>query len=108
MNIEKYELSGGSLVEVHKVFGNDYYLAIVDIDGEYPETGKIAKNSGRQEYIIILEGSMKITVDGEEHSLVAGESILVPDGGTYGIIGKGRALVFVNDQPGSKTDILDK
>jgi quercetin dioxygenase-like cupin family protein len=108
-HVQKYDLSGGDTVEVHQPFGKQVYFAIADMEGNpYPEGGKIAKDNGRIEYMLMLEGEMNITINGETKTVKQGEFIQVNDGDTYSIVGKGRSLVFVKDEEGGKTEILPK
>lgn len=106
--IQKYDLDGGSVVEVHKPFGNEFYFAVATLDGVYPEEGKIAKDNGRIEYLFGLEGEITVTHNGEKKVLQVGESLLINDGDTYKIEGKGKTLVFVKDSEGGTTEILAK
>jgi mannose-6-phosphate isomerase-like protein (cupin superfamily) len=105
--IKKYELSGGGTVRVCKPFGDNCYCAVVEQQGRYPEAGKIARNKGRREFSLILEGQFTYTIDGKRFELKTDGSILVDDGQTYGIQGKGKVLVMVQDQPGGTTQIED-
>lgn len=106
--LKTYELDGGSTVKVFKPFGEGCYSAIVDQRGRYPAPGKIARNSGRREYSLLLSGSLTYTVDGVSRVLHANDTILVGDGQTYFIDGEGQALVMVQEGPGGKTLILDE
>lgn len=102
-----YTLSGGGTVEVHTPFGNAYYLAVVIQDGRYPEKGKIARNKGRQEYSVILEGEFCYRVGGEPKTLGVNDSILVPADVDYTLDGRGKILVFVHDEEGGTTIVTE-
>lgn len=110
--VQKYDLSGGDTVEVHKPFGHEFYVAIATMnENNYPGKGKIARNNGRTEYMLMLDGQMEFTHNGETRIVKQGESVMVGDGDTYSIIGNGRSLVFVHDEQGEKqgtTEILPK
>lgn len=106
VNRTKYDLPGGSLVEVHKVFGDEYYIAIVDMKGRYPEEGSIAKDKNREEYIVLIEGEMNITHNGELKTLKPSDHVLIQDGDTYLIEGEGKAIVFVKDSEGGTSEII--
>ena len=99
----EYTLSGDGVVRVYKPFGKDKYLAIVKQHGRYPEAGKIARNSGRSEFSVVLSGSFKYTVDGETVLLQEDDYITVNDGQRYSIEGEGKVLVFVSDREGGAT-----
>lgn len=103
----KYDLSGGSTVEVHKVFGDEIYFALVDSKGPYPEPGKQSKNVGRNEFIVVLSGEITVWINGVEHKLTEGQTALVKDGDTYRLDGVGKVLVLVNDKDGGKTEVSD-
>lgn len=102
----KYSLSGGGTVTVHKPFGSEHYIAIVEQDGRYPEPGKTARNVGRSEFSTVLEGRFEYIIDGTARILEANQSTMVPDGSRYSIEGTGKVLVVVHDMPGGKTEIV--
>lgn len=102
---EVYELSGGGKVEVFKPFGTENYFAIVTQNGRYPEAGKVAKNVGRDEFSLILDGEFEYNVDGQVTKLKKDQSLLVKDGSKYWINGQGRILVFVRDEKNGRTEI---
>lgn len=103
--VQMYELSGGGSVRVCKPFSEQNYGAIVEQAGRYPEAGKQARNSGRREFSMVLEGEFNYTVDGVSRRLKKFDSILVDDGQIYVIDGHGMVLVMVEDLPGGKTII---
>lgn len=103
-----YELSGGGSVAVHKPFGPEQYVAIVDMAGVYPEEGRIARNANRDEFIVILEGSFTITRNGKKDIFKAGDTVRVPNGTLYRIEGTGRSLVVVKDGKDGRTEIIDR
>lgn len=107
MSTERYELSGGGVVTVYRPFGDTHYVAVVESCGVYPALGSEARNRGRAEHIVVLEGSFAVRRNGQLHSLAAGDELALPDGVRYTIEGTGRALVMVHDQPGGETEILD-
>ncbi len=100
-----YPLDGGSEVVVVQPFGKSNYGAVVRMDGEYPGAGKIAVDKGRSEFLYVLDGAFTVKVNQELFTLKAGENLLIHDGDSYYIWGKGRCMVMVQDQPGGKTDI---
>lgn len=104
----QYALSGGGKVVVHKPFGGDHYVALVEMSGEYPEPGKLARNNGRDEFIVILEGTFEVTVNDGTQELSAGGAIFVPNGAYYRIVGAGKSLVVVRDEQGGSTEIVDE
>lgn len=104
-SVKRYQLSGGGVVTVHKPFGGEHYVAVVEQKGRYPEGGKMARNQKRSEYSVVLDGTFSYSVDGKQSKLKSGDSILVGDGSTYSIDGEGRVLVVVYDLPGGRTVI---
>lgn len=99
--VQKYDLPGGDKVEVHQPFGQEIYFAIADMKGNnYPGEGKKAHNKGRTEYMLMLEGTMELTLNGETRTVTPGEVVIVNDGDDYSIVGEGRSLVFVKDEQG--------
>ncbi len=103
--VTKYTLEKNSSVEIHKVFGDEYYFALVKMDGRYPEEGKIAHNLNRSEYMYVLEGHVNVTVNKKTFPLNKGEYCLVEDGDYYTIEGKAETLVFVKDGKGGTSQI---
>ena len=100
-----YPLDGGSEVVVVQPFGKGNYGAVVSMDGEYPGPGKIAVDKGRAEFLYVLDGNFTVKVNQEIFKLKAGENLLIKDGDSYYLWGKGRCMVLVQDQPGGTTDI---
>lgn len=102
INRKQYQLPGESSVEVFKVFPKnesaEVYFAIVESRGRYPEVGQIAQNYNRDEYIVVLDGEIKVTVnDNEPKLLKKDQDLLIKNGDKYFIDGVGRALVLVRD-----------
>ncbi len=112
MNIQrkKYQLEDDSLVETFKLFPPDsegeIYFATVEMNGNYPTEGSIAKNFKRDEYFLVIEGEFEITVDGKVNKLKAGDGCLALEGSQYLTKGNGKILVFVRDQEGGKSEIV--
>lgn len=103
---EIYDLPG-TKVEVHQPFGSTYYYAIANIYDCYPEPGKIAHDIGRREYMHLLEGDVTLTLNNASYVLKQGLARLVDDGDYYFIEGKGKLMVFVEDQEKGTTQIED-
>ena len=95
------------MVEVHQPFGNNHYYALVDLNGRYPELGKIAHDIGRREYMQLLEGRVELTINNVRQVLQPKLSRLVDDGDYYFIEGRGIVMVFVEDQEGGTTQVED-
>ena len=108
INITKHKLEGGGSVDVHKVFGEECFIAIANIENIYPGNENIAKDVGRSEYLYILEGNFSICVNDKNEILGKDEHLLISDGDTYEITGQGRILVFVKDETGGSTEIIAK
>jgi mannose-6-phosphate isomerase-like protein (cupin superfamily) len=104
--VQRYVLSGGSQVSVLKPFGEAQYSAVVQQRDRYPTAGFVARNRGRQEYLYLLSGEVKVTLDGNQFELVVGAGILIGDGASYVLLGSGEVLVMVSDQTGGTTEIL--
>lgn len=108
----KYNLEDDSIVETFKLFPKDsegeIYLAIVEMDGMYPSKGKIAKNSNRDEYFLVLKGEFTITVNDKVKKLKEGEGCLALDGQSYKTQGTGKLLVFLRDKDNGKSNIINK
>lgn len=101
-----YELPGAK-VAVHKPFGDQHYWAFVELDGHYPGLNRVACDVGRREYIHLIEGIAKLTVNDVHHILQPRVSRLVNDGDRYSLEGKAKLMVFVEDQVGGATHIED-
>jgi mannose-6-phosphate isomerase-like protein (cupin superfamily) len=54
----------------------DINIAHIEIDGRYPNSGLVL-NEKVKEIVYVTQGSGKIVVEGEEHSLNKGDSILL-------------------------------
>lgn len=106
--VKTYELSGGGSVSVFKPFGDSVYAALTQMDGIYPQDNHEAKNTGRDEFLFVVDGSFQVVIDQTKYSLSDGDSVFIPDGATYEISGKGRSLVIVKDQSGGATEIIPK
>lgn len=96
----------GAVVELHRPSNNSsHYYAVVELDGRYPGEGHIAHNVGRRESLHWLEGEAQLTVNKTTHVLTGRKRVAMNDGDYYLLEGKGRAIVFVKDQPGGQTQI---
>ena len=104
VTVNSREISGGSHVTVYKMFGNQYYFAIVETIGVYPKAGFWAENRNRSIYNLVLEGEVTFVINGVEHKLAKDQGIMTEDGDRFQILGKGRIMVFVNDGPGGATE----
>ncbi|HET9947099.1 MAG TPA: hypothetical protein VFQ63_03480 [Patescibacteria group bacterium] len=107
-HITKYVLEEDSTVEVHKIFGDEYYIAFVTIHGRYPEAGKIAHDINREEYLCVEDGEITVVHNKEKKTLKKGENLLIADGDYYSIEGDGRVVVFVKDGKDGKSDIVEE
>lgn len=103
----EYPLSGDGVVRVYQPFGKEKYTALVEQNGRYPAAGKVARNSGRSEFSLVVEGCFEYSVDGTKLTLGVNDYVTVADGQRYSIEGSGRILVFVSDQTGGTTLIED-
>ena len=95
----------GAVVELHRSSGSNHYYAFVALDGRYPEEGQIAHNVGRRETLHWLEGEAHLILNGTTQFLTGRKRVAMNDGDSYILEGKGRAIVFVKDQPGGQTQI---
>lgn len=107
-NHKKYTLDGGSSVDVYHVFGKRNYFAKVDLNGYYPEKGKISKNKGRKECIVLVSGKATLWLNGEKLNMKIDENYIVKNNDTYKLHGIGVLVVFVDDgeRLNGKTEIL--
>lgn len=105
-NAKRYTLSGGAQCIVVNPYKAKFYTAVVEIDGTYPEKGKFARNKGRQEHLLVLNGACECNKDGKVHHLREGEELHIEDGDTYTIIGKATVLVTVKDSSNAQTQII--
>lgn len=104
--IESGILPGGSEYEVRKAESDKYYYALVKLNGRYPEPGSFARNTGRDEFIQLLEGNAHFTLDGVKGTFETDEPIWMRNGSEYAILGQGKFIVFVRDQEGGRTEII--
>lgn len=102
---KSYALDGECQVTVYKPFGDETYFAIVDQNGRYPGEGRSARNVGRKEYSIVLDGEFQYQIDGVTQIVKQNESVAVGDGSRYSITGKGKLLVYIHDEPHGSTVI---
>lgn len=101
-----YDLPGAT-VAVHKPFGDQYYYALVELDGHYPGLNKVAHNIGRREYVHLVEGTANLTVNNIPYILQPIAGRLINDGDHYSLEGKAKLMVLVEDQVGGVTHIED-
>lgn len=105
--VKKYLLPGGSSVEIHQIFGKEIYFAIIDQCGRYPDEGRVAHDINRFEYLYVISGEIRLTVNSKVHFLMAGQAYLISDGDRYFLAGKARVLVLVHDQKEGRSVIED-
>jgi len=103
---QRYELSGGSGVEVYRWSGHQVYGAVVNLDHDYPGAGKIAMNIHRTEKITLLEGSVTLEVNGHFVTMTPHTFAVVTDGDAYALTGRGRLVVTVLDSDGGTSQIV--
>ncbi len=101
-----YQLEKNTTVAVHTPFLGNYSMAIAELNGPYPQIGKIAHNVNRNEYIVVVTGRITLTINGVVYDLKAGDNRLIEDGDYYAITGKAKVAVFVHDGVSAKTEIL--
>src|SRR5689334_21081936 len=106
--IHTYILNGGGEVDVHKVFNKQHYIAVVDLQGRYPEKGHFAKDKGRKEYVVLIEGRVKLQINDTTESMKIRKGYLIRNNDIYHLNGKGKILVFVDDgkKLTGKTEII--
>ncbi len=104
--IKKYVLEKDSIVEVYKIFGDKQYFAVVEMNGRYPRSGKIAQDINREEFFYTLEGELNLVVNNKKQTLKKGKSFLVKNNDKYFVEGKGKMLVFVKDEVGGESKII--
>lgn len=104
---ETYVLEKSSCVYVHKVFGNRYYIALAEIDGQYPDGRGTAYDVNRSEYFVVCSGSVVIIKNGIEKKCKRRDSVFIRPGDFYKISGKAQVLAFVKDDKGGRTENID-
>jgi hypothetical protein len=105
-NGQRYELSGGSGVEVYRWSGYQVYGAVVTLDHGYPGVGKIAVNVHRTEKITVIEGSVTLEINGQFINMKPHTFAVVTNSDAYAITGKGRLVVTVLDSDGGTSRIV--
>lgn len=93
-----YDLSGGGRAVILRLFGLQCYLALVRIRGNYPDKGLQARNSGRNERIVVLSGNLSLFVNGVQYHLGRGDSLRIADSSYYNAEGSALILVIVDDR----------
>ncbi len=76
-------------------------FAIVTLSGRYPE-GRYAINTKCKEIVYIQEGAGKVDVNGEQHSLTAGDLVLIEAGEKF--YWEGHMTLFISCHPAFTID----
>ena len=72
----------------------DQTMAVVEMDGVYPETG-YSLNDFCTETIYLLEGSLLAEVGGQEYNLTPGDLLVILPGNRYRITGRGKSVDLI-------------
>jgi mannose-6-phosphate isomerase-like protein (cupin superfamily) len=105
MEIKKYDLESDSQVTVYKIWKGKKYFATIKIDGDYPSKGFVAKDYNREEFILVIEGSIIITLNNQKIILRSNDYLLIKHNDKYKISGKAEVIVFVKDGKSGETKL---
>lgn len=75
----------------------DHSIAVVETRGRYPQTG-VAYNDICTETVYLLEGQLRITLNGKETVLDPGDLCMILPNIKYSIEGIGKAMVLITPQ----------
>ncbi|MBN1263362.1 MAG: hypothetical protein JW991_03310 [Candidatus Pacebacteria bacterium] len=102
--VQTRKISGGSQINAYPS-NRDGRLkfVVVTLNYSYPEKG-VAINQGRVEGVFVLEGSLKITLNGVVHNCPQGEVLYFEEGDKYAVAGRGKAIVAIS--PANKGETI--
>ena len=93
---ESFSISGGTNGAIYPSSPKgDQTIAIVWMDGAYPEMG-YSLNDLCTETIFLLEGKFELEADGKKYQLESGDLFMILPGTKYRIFGKGKAIDFIS------------
>jgi mannose-6-phosphate isomerase-like protein (cupin superfamily) len=84
------------VVTTYSISDETIDFAIAKISGRYPETKRVT-NYDCKEIIYVHEGSGKVVVEGQEHALSAGDTVLIEAGEKY--YWEGDMHLFISCRP---------
>lgn len=84
--------SGACTAYEYPMDDKDINVALVDIDGRYPEQGS-ATNETVKELIFVSHGTGRVVIEGKSHDLSEGDSVLILPNKRYSLEGKLRLVI---------------
>ncbi len=94
---QTYDIPGGKCTIYQNCPTGRLSVAMIVQDGRYPESGRRI-NATCTEAILVLEGSLVVTLGDAEQTLQTGDLVYVTPGTPYSVEGKARAVVFIEPQ----------
>jgi mannose-6-phosphate isomerase-like protein (cupin superfamily) len=92
---QKFTIAGGTKGRIYPSSPeNDFTVAEVKMEGVYPEKG-YSINDVSKESLFLLEGNLKVEIEGEFSNLNPGDLIIVYPGKKYRIEGKGKVIDLI-------------
>jgi quercetin dioxygenase-like cupin family protein len=76
---EEFKNGAACVVWEYPLYDADINLAVVNITGRYPEEGRVA-NQTCKEVAYVVEGKIKLNLEGEELFLQKGDAVLIEPG----------------------------
>jgi len=73
---KKYENSPTCIAYEYEIKDKDINIALIEINGRYPESGKVI-NKICKEIAIVIKGDGKVGIDDKEFSISEGDSIFI-------------------------------
>ncbi|MEX0649755.1 MAG: cupin domain-containing protein [Candidatus Andersenbacteria bacterium] len=89
-----YDLEGGHCYLYPDSPTEKLSCALVEQDGRYPTEG-YKQNSICTEAFFVIDGSLKITVNGEVHQMNKHDVAYIPPKTPYAVEGKGTVFIFI-------------
>lgn len=72
----------------------DQTVAVVEMDGIYPESG-YSINSVCTETICLIEGELEVEIEGKKYEMEKGDVCVILPGNKYKVRGKGKSFDFI-------------
>lgn len=93
---QKFTISGGTKGVIYPSSPKgDQTIAVVEMDGVYPEKG-YSLNDFCTETILMIEGKFEIEANGQVYNLKEGDALMIFPGTKYKIAGQGKAADFIS------------
>lgn len=92
---QPFEIPGGTRGILHQSLGKtDASVALVEIDGIYPERGW-SINSECTETMLLIRGSLRVEIQEQQFTMKPGDMLSIAPGNRYRVVGKGESVDII-------------